>query len=153
MWIQGRRGNSLVDHRGEKELGCESKGGKGPSMWIPGSGGNSMWITWNIGSSRIWFLVMEGTLARGSQREEANEGPVRIQYKCLVHIYVFSEMKLLFSKQNYNVLSPIVPIHSYIFERFIYFQDRAAYSAAGKYVDRSREYINPSQTHKCGNWD
>jgi hypothetical protein len=36
----------------------------------------------------------------------ANEGPVRIQYKCLVPIYVFPEMKLLFSKQNYNVLSP-----------------------------------------------
>jgi hypothetical protein len=26
------------------------------------------------------------------------------------------------------------------------------YSAAGKYVDRSREYTNPSQTHECGNW-
>ncbi len=35
----------------------------------------------------------------------ANEGPVRIQYKCLVPIYVFPEMKLLFQKQNYNVLS------------------------------------------------
>jgi hypothetical protein len=41
----------------------------------------------------------------------ANEGPVRIQYKCLVHIYVFSEMKLLFSKQNYNVLSPSSDTH------------------------------------------
>jgi hypothetical protein len=36
----------------------------------------------------------------------ANEGPVRIQYKCLVPIYVFPEIKLLFPKQNYNVLSP-----------------------------------------------
>ncbi len=36
----------------------------------------------------------------------AKEGPVRIQYKCLVPIYVFLEMKLLFPKQNYNVLSP-----------------------------------------------
>jgi hypothetical protein len=36
----------------------------------------------------------------------ANDGPVRIQYKCLVPIYVFPEMKLLFPKQNYNVLSP-----------------------------------------------
>ncbi len=36
----------------------------------------------------------------------ANEGPVRIQYKCLVPIYIFPEMKLLFPKQNYNVLSP-----------------------------------------------
>jgi hypothetical protein len=31
---------------------------------------------------------------------------VRIQYKFLVPIYVFPEMKLLFPKQNYNVLSP-----------------------------------------------
>jgi hypothetical protein len=35
-----------------------------------------------------------------------NEGPVRIQYKCLVPIYVFPEMKPLFPKQNYNVRSP-----------------------------------------------
>jgi hypothetical protein len=28
----------------------------------------------------------------------ANEGPMRIQYKCLVPIFVFSEMKLLFPK-------------------------------------------------------
>jgi hypothetical protein len=27
------------------------------------------------------------------------------------------------------------------------------YSAAGKYVDRSWEYINSSQTHECENWD
>ncbi len=36
----------------------------------------------------------------------AKEGPARIHYKCLVSIYVFPEMKLLFPKQNYNVLSP-----------------------------------------------
>jgi hypothetical protein len=39
----------------------------------------------------------------------ANEGPVRIQYKCLVLIYVFLEMKLrglVFPKQDCNVLSP-----------------------------------------------
>jgi hypothetical protein len=36
----------------------------------------------------------------------ANEGPMKIQYKYLVLIYVFPEMKLLFPKQNYNVLSP-----------------------------------------------
>ncbi len=35
----------------------------------------------------------------------ANEGPVRIQYKCLAPIYVFPEIKLLFPKQNYNILS------------------------------------------------
>jgi hypothetical protein len=60
----------------------------------------------------------------------ANEGTVRIQYKGLAPIYVFPEVKL-----------------------FIYFQDRSAYSAAGKYLDRSWEYINRSQTHECGNWD
>jgi hypothetical protein len=36
----------------------------------------------------------------------ANEGLVRIQYKCLVPSYVFPEIKRLFPKQNYNVLSP-----------------------------------------------
>ncbi len=48
-------------------------------------------------------------------------------------------------------------LHSYICERFIYFQDRSAYSAAGQnlyvYVDRSWENINGSHTHECGNWD
>ncbi len=44
-------------------------------------------------------------------------------------------------------------LHSYICERFIYFQDRSAYSAVGKYVDQSWEYINCSQIHECGNWD
>jgi hypothetical protein len=80
----------------------------------------------------------------------ANEGPVRIQYKCLVSIYVFPEMKLLFPKQNYNVLSPS-SLHSYICERFIYFQDPSAEYV--KYVDQSWEYINRSQTNECGNWD
>ncbi len=43
----------------------------------------------------------------------ANEGSVRIQFKCLVPIYVFPEMKLLFSKTElqYNVLSPSSYIH------------------------------------------
>ncbi len=36
----------------------------------------------------------------------ANEGQVKYKYKCLVPIYVFPELKLLFPKQNYNVLSP-----------------------------------------------
>ncbi len=52
----------------------------------------------------------------------AIEGPVGIQYRCMVLIYVFPEMKLLFPKQNYNVLSPRSYIH--ICERFICFQDR-----------------------------
>ncbi len=34
-----------------------------------------------------------------------------------------------------------------------YSYDRSAYSAAGKYVDQSWEYINISQIHEYGNWD
>jgi hypothetical protein len=30
---------------------------------------------------------------------------------------------------------------------------RSAYSAAGKCVEQSWEYINRSQAHECGNWD
>jgi hypothetical protein len=48
----------------------------------------------------------------------ANEGPVRIQYKCLVPIYVFPEMKLLFPKHKYNVLSP--KSHTHISVRNLY---------------------------------
>ncbi len=40
---------------------------------------------------------------------------------------------------------------SCVCERFIYSHNRSAYSAAGKYVDQSWEYINRSQTHECGN--
>ncbi len=49
----------------------------------------------------------------------ANEGPVRVQYKCLVPIYVFPEMKLFFPKQNSNVMSPSsytqISVRDYIF--------------------------------------
>ena len=44
-------------------------------------------------------------------------------------------------------------LHSCIFERFIYFQDRSAYLAAATQADRSWEYINRSQIHECGNWE
>ncbi len=66
---------------------------------------------------------------------------MRIKYKCLVPIYVFPEIKLIFPKQNYNVLSPSSYAHTYICERFIYFQVLFAYSAAGKYVERFWEYF------------
>ncbi len=36
---------------------------------------------------------------------------------------------------------------------YIYSHDRSAYSAAGKFVDRSWEHINLPQTHEYGNWD
>ncbi len=49
----------------------------------------------------------------------ANVGPVRVQYKCLVPIYVVPETKLLFPKQNYNVLFP--SSYTYIPVRDLYF--------------------------------
>jgi hypothetical protein len=43
--------------------------------------------------------------------------------------------------------------HSCVCERFIYSHDRSPYSAGGnKYVDRSWDYINRSETHECWNW-
>jgi hypothetical protein len=48
-----------------------------------------------------------------------NEGPMRIQYKCLVSIYVFPERKLLFRKQNYNVLSPSSYTHISVRDLYI----------------------------------
>ncbi len=49
----------------------------------------------------------------------AKEGMVRIQYKCLVPIYVFPEIKLAFPKQNYNVLSPSSYIHMSVRDLYI----------------------------------
>jgi hypothetical protein len=48
----------------------------------------------------------------------SNEGPVSIQYKCLVPIYVFLEMQLVFPKQNYNVLSS--SFYPHISVRYLY---------------------------------
>jgi hypothetical protein len=48
----------------------------------------------------------------------ANEGLVRIQYKWLVPIYVFPEMKLLFPGQKNNVLSP--SFFNHISVRYLY---------------------------------
>ncbi len=46
-------------------------------------------------------------------------------------------------------LSPNFHTHASVSD--LYPHERFAYSATGKYVDRSWEYINRSQTHECGN--
>ncbi len=51
-------------------------------------------------------------------------------------------MKLLFPNQSDNVLSPSSYTHISVRDLYIYFQDLSDYSAAGKHVDRSWEYIN-----------
>ncbi len=38
--------------------------------------------------------LIKPAFAKGGKKHTANAGPVRIQYKCLVPIYVFIEMKL-----------------------------------------------------------
>jgi hypothetical protein len=52
-------------------------------------------------------------------RYTANEGLVKIQCKCLVPISVFPEMKLLFPKQNYNVLYPSSYTHISVKDLYI----------------------------------
>ncbi len=54
-------------------------------------------------------------------------------------------------KENARPQSQFPP--SCVCEWFIYSQDRSAHFATRKYVDRSWEYINRSQTHECGNCD
>ncbi len=80
----------------------------------------------------------------------ANEGPVRIQYKCLVPIYVFPEMKLcglVISKTELLCFASQFS-HSCICERFIYSQDRGPYAYECRNWERGRaqfhfwEYIN-----------
>jgi hypothetical protein len=69
----------------------------------------------------------------------ANEGPVRIQYKCLVPIYALPEMKLrglIISRTELCIMFRL-PIST-----FMYLTE-----------DRLRDYINRSQTHKCRNWE
>jgi hypothetical protein len=77
----------------------------------------------------------------------ANEGSVRIQYKCLVPIYVYPEMKLLFLKQNYNVLFPSV--YSHISVRDLYI------SRFGLPILMKENWLTDpgNMTHECGNWD
>ena len=96
-----------------------------------------------------WSLNLNET----DLKSTANEGPMRIQYKCLVPIYVFPEMKLLFPKQNYSVLSPSCYTHIYVRDLYISGSVCLFCCREIQYVDRSWEYINRSQTHACGNWD
>jgi hypothetical protein len=58
------------------------------------------------GSSMSSVTPSTTSATAGTITTTANKGPMRIQYKCLVPIYVFPEMRLFFPKQNYNVLSP-----------------------------------------------
>jgi hypothetical protein len=82
----------------------------------------------------------------------ANEGSVRIQYECGVPIYVFSEMKLLFPKQNYNVLSPNSYTHISVSDLYISKISLSILLQPNMWTD-DWEFINRSQAHECGYWD
>jgi hypothetical protein len=60
----------------------------------------------NIVSGKLFLKQFPMPQLKWFCSHTANEGPVRIQFKCLVPIYVFPVMKLLFPKQKYTVLSP-----------------------------------------------
>ncbi len=69
--------------------------------------------------------------------------------------YEFREgfsLRIFSSFQGLGERKRRIALHScdlYICERFIYYKNQPAYSAAGKFVDWSWEYINRSQTHEC----
>ena len=71
-------------------------------------------------NSMLGVLGESPTLTPTSQAYTSHAVPVRNQYKCLVPIYVFPEMKLLFPKQNGNVLSPSSYTHISVRDLYIY---------------------------------
>ncbi len=75
----------------------------------------------------------------------ANEGPVRIHYKCLVRINVFLELKLSGPRHFKNIIIMFCrPISTFMYLWFLYSQARSA-------EDWSWEYINCSQNVESGN--
>ena len=84
-------------------------------------------------------------------------GPILGIYKLLTDTWMW-KLGLrphYFQKRNCMVsvqISTFTFLWAIYCDRFTYSQDRSAYSAVGKYVDRSWEYINRLQTHECGNW-
>jgi hypothetical protein len=82
----------------------------------------------------------------------ANEGPARIRYKCLVPIYVFPDMKLLFIKQKCNVLSPSSCTHISVRDLYISRIGLPILLQEKMWTDPGNMYIR-SQIHECGKWD
>jgi hypothetical protein len=86
---------------------------------------------------------------------QMKKGPVRIQYKFLVKILVFLEMKLqgsLFPNRNYNFLFPNFHIHVSVSDLYIPRIGQPILLQPNK-ADRSWEYINRSRIHECRNWE
>ncbi len=89
----------------------------------------------------------------------ANEGPVRRESNINVYFpFMYSQKwncaASLFPKQNYNVLSP--NSYTQISVRYLYISriGLSIWLQPNMWTDhRTWNYINRSQTHKCGNWN
>ncbi len=105
---------------------------------------------------RYLFSVHTISLKFRPSYHTSNEGPVRIQYKCMVPIYVFPQMKLvycatsLFLKQNYNVLSPNSYTHISARDLYISRISLSILLQPNMLTDPGKIY---SISHECGNWD
>jgi hypothetical protein len=64
----------------------------------------------------------------------------------MVPSYVFPEMKLLFPKLNYNVMSPCSYTHIFVRDLYISSIGLPILLQESRYVDRSWEYVNRLQT-------
>jgi hypothetical protein len=86
----------------------------------------------------------------------ANEGPVRILYKCLVP-FIYSQKwnfaASLIPKQNYNTLSPNSCTLISVRDLYIYPGAICLLCCSQICGPRFWEYINRLQTHECENWD
>jgi hypothetical protein len=95
---------------------------------------------WN---DRIWFRVLPITLQMKG-RWESN----------INFWFPFPRNETVIPKNRIIMFRLPVPTLINLWEIYMYIsKDWSAYSAAGKYVGQSWEYINSSQTHECGNWD
>ncbi len=98
----------------------------------------------------VWFKTFwMKQLVCTSEHCTANEWPVRIQYKCLVIIFVlFPRNKAVqppYFQNRIIMFCLTIPSLIFLWEIFI-FRNRYVYFAAAKYVNPSWKYMNHSQT-------
>ncbi len=91
--------------------------------------------------------------SRTAQRPRTR-GPEGYETKIFTVLHCKDKMPKIWNKysQKRNTGPQSQFLHSCICERIIYSHDGYAFFCWRKYVDRSWDYINRSQTHECGNW-